>query len=226
MPCMDTNEIHRRILNIIRKGVVIDVSHAATPPKCQISMGDLDSNWLPWLTPAAGGTREWNPPTVGEQVLVLCPGGDPAQGFVLHGLFSENKWPPSFSPDTHTRRYPDDALIEYDHATHSLTAELPEGATVTLIAPGSVTVQTQSATVKAEHITFDADQTTCTGALLVQGPLEFESGMSGKGSVGGGPVMKINGAADFTGVVTSKGVSLPQHRHPEQGDGELVGEPV
>jgi phage baseplate assembly protein V len=223
---MDTNEIQRRISNLIRKGVVIDVSHAATPPKCQVSMGELVSNWLPWLTPAAGRTREWNPPTVGEQVLVLCPSGDPAQGYVLHGLFSEENWPPSFDPNTHARRYPDDARIEYDHESHSLSASLPSGATVTIVAPGSVNIRTQNAHVEAEQITLDAQQTTCTGGLRVVGPLQFESGMSGKGKADGGAVMKIDGAADFTGDVTSKGKSVAHHKHREQGDGELVSEPV
>ena len=222
---METNELHRLLLNLIRKGVVVDVSHATTPPKCRVSMGDLTSDWLPWLAPAAGDSREWDPPTFGEQVLVLCPGGDPAQGIVLHGLFSEHKWPPSFDPHTHSRRYPDDALIEYDHGTHSLSAELPSGATVTLVAPGSVNIETQAAVLKADRITFDANQTTCTGGLRVQGPIAFESGMSGKGSADGEAAMKVDGAADFSGEVKSMGKSLPYHSHREQGDGQLVGEP-
>ncbi|HTJ93989.1 MAG TPA: phage baseplate assembly protein V [Pararobbsia sp.] len=222
---MDTNEINRLILNIVRKGVVDDISHASTPPKCRVSFGDLQSNWLPWLALAAGDTRDWDPPTFGEQVVVLCPGGDPAQGVVLRGLYSEHAPAPTHTPYTRTRVYPDGALIEYDHDAHSLTAELPAGATVTVVAPGSVNVQTQNATVKAEHITLDAEQTTCTGALCVKGPLAFESGMTGKGGADGGQVMKIDGAADFAGEVTSMGVSLPRHKHHEQGDGNLVSEP-
>jgi hypothetical protein len=37
--------------------------------------------------------------------------------------------------------------------------------------------------------------------------------------------MQINGAADFTGEVKSQGISLPKHKHREQGDGQLVSDP-
>ncbi|PTB19549.1 phage baseplate assembly protein V [Trinickia symbiotica] len=222
---MDTTELHRLLLNIVRKGVVKDVSHATTPPKCRVSIGDLHSNWLPWITPAAGASREWDPPTFGEQVILLCPGGDPAQGVVLRGLFSEAVFPPSFVPSAHTREYADGAVIEYDHEAHSLSVELPESATVTITAPGAVTVRTKDATVQADNITLDAQQTTCTGALTVKGPFAFESGVTGKGG-DSGATMQVDGAADFTGEVKSKGISLPHHSHREQGDGQLVGEPV
>lgn len=230
MPGMDTNEIRRQARNTVRKGSILDIDHAAA--LCRVAIGDtaedganLQTNWIPWITPAAGTTREWLPPTRGEQVVLLCPMGDPAQGVALRGLFSDDAPAPDSSASTHTRLYPDGARITYDHASHALKAELPAGATVLVVAPGAVNVQTETATVKASSVTLDAKQTTCTGALLVKGPFAFESGMTGKGGEGGGATMKIDGRADFTGEVTSEGVSLPHHRHLEQGDGELVGEP-
>jgi phage baseplate assembly protein V len=228
---MDSNEIQRQARNAVRKGSVLQVNHAAA--LCRVTVGDpdtdgagLQTNWIPWLTFAAGSTRDWLPPTEGEQVLLLCPMGDPAQGVALRGLFSDAVPAPSASPDTHTRTYPDGARIEYDHASHSLLVELPASATVRIVAPGSVTVQTKSATVQAENITLDAQQTTCTGAMTVKGPFAFEAGMIGMGGAGSTSTMHIDGAANFTGEVKSKGKSLPHHTHREQGDGELVSEPV
>lgn len=220
---MDENEIHRRILNMIRKGVVMDVAHASVPPTCRVSTGDLQTTWLPWIALAAGETIEWNPPSIGEQVLVLSPSGDPAQGVVLRGLYSDYASSPSNSPDKHTRVYPDGAAIEYDHATHSLKANLPSGATMLVVAPGKITVRTQDATVQADAIQLDGE-VTVTKSMTVKGPFVFESGMTGK-SAGKGATMKIDGRADFTGEVTSKGKSLPHHSHREQGDGQLVSEP-
>lgn len=221
---MDNNELERRLRNIVREGVVHDVSHAATPPKCRVSIGDLESNWLPWLSVAAGRTRSWDPPTYGEKVVVLCPGGEPARGIVLHGLYTDDVIPPSHSPHTHTRRYPDGAELEYDHDAHALRVELPSGATVQIVSPGAVTVETAELTVQANRITLDAELTTCTGALLVEGALSFESGMSGKTN-GDTATLKVDGAADFTGDVKSKGVSLPHHKHQEQGDGAPTSDP-
>lgn len=218
---MDANEFRRLIVNLVRKGSVLDVDLASNPPTCRVSVGDPDdahnpglvTNWIPFLTLRAGTTREWSPLTKGEKVVLLCPMGDPAQGVALAGLNSEDAPPPSSSPDKHMRVYPDRATIEYDHAQHALTATLPEGATVRVIAPGAVNV-------KAETITIDGDATV-TKSLTVKGPLTFESGMTGKGGAGSA-TMRINGAADFTGEVTSQGKSLPHHRHADDGRGEPV----
>ncbi|MEJ2769069.1 phage baseplate assembly protein V [Mycetohabitans sp. B46] len=231
---MDANEMCRLIVNLIRKGVVLDVNCASCPPTCRVAAGDatdsgsagLQTNWIPWVTLAAGTTREWLPPTKGEQVL-LCPMGDPAQGVALRGLFSDCVDTPSRAPAVHTRVYPDGAQLVYDHASHTLSATLPDSACVQIVSPACVTVHTSTAIIKANHITLDAEQTTCTGALLVQGPFAFESGMTGHGDQdsGSGATMTIDGPAHFTGDVTSQGVSLPHHTHRDQGDGQLVSAP-
>ncbi|KWC25370.1 baseplate assembly protein [Burkholderia ubonensis] len=225
---MDANEIQRQARNAVRKGTILAVDHAAG--LCRVAVGasdddGLQTNWIPWLTPAAGGTREWLPPTQGEQVVLLGPMGDFAQAVALRGIYSDAAPAPDSSPDTHTRVYQDGARVSYDHAAHALTADLPAGAIVRVVAPVSVTVETQTATVKAQSVTLDAEQTTCTGALLVKGAFTFESGMTGKGGQGGGATMQIDGAAIFTREVTSQGISLPHHTHREQGDGQLVSEP-
>ncbi|TCW81012.1 phage baseplate assembly protein V [Burkholderia sp. SRS-46] len=224
---MDANEIQRQARNAVRKGTILDVDHSSG--LCRVAVGETDddglqTNWIPWLAPAAGSTREWLPPTHGEQVVLLGSMGDFAQAVALRGIFSDAAPAPDDSPYTHTRVYPDGARVSYDHETHSLTAVLPAGATVRVVAPVSVTVETKDATLKAESVTLDAEQTTCTGALLVKGALVFESGMTGKGG-DGGATMRIDGAATFTREVTSQGISLPHHKHLEQGDGQLVSEP-
>lgn len=228
---MDANETQRQARNAVRKGSILDVDHAAA--LCRVAIGESDddglqTNWIPWLTPAAGSTREWLPPTKGEQVLLLCPMGDPAQGVALRGLFSDALPAPDNSPNTHTRVYPDGARVQYEHTAHTLTVALPASATVRIIAPASVTVETKQAIVKAEEITFDAPQTTCEGALLIKGALTFESGMTGKGGDGSdnGVVMKIEGCAEFTDDVRARGVSLVGHPHTAQGEFSRTTKPI
>lgn len=193
------------LLNLVRKGTVIAVDH--DNELCRVECGELQTNWIHWLSLAAGDTRDWNPPEVGEQVLVLSPGGELADGVVLRGISSEDRPAPSHKPSAHTRTYPDGATIEYDHEAHALVAVLPAGATVLLEAPGSVTVKTTTATVeadqvlvKADSITLDALTTTCTGALSVKGAIETSAG--------------VKAAADVTGA----GVSLSKHIHQETGN--------
>jgi phage baseplate assembly protein V len=228
---MDANEIQRQIRNLVRKGSIFDIDHANA--LCRVSVGDpddaddtdegLQTNWIPWFSFVAGTTVDWLPPTKGEQVMLLCPMGDPAQGVALRGIHSDASPAPSSSPDAHTRKYPDGAVVEYDHAAHSLKAALPDGATVTIIAPGSVLVQTKDATVQAESIMLDGD-VTVTKTLTVKGAFAFESGMSGKG--GGGKTIEIEGGASFTEDIQAAGVSLTQHPHQAQGANAQTSKPI
>ncbi|MCA8036743.1 phage baseplate assembly protein V [Burkholderia arboris] len=225
---MDANEIQRQARNAVRKGSILDVDYGTG--LCRVAVGESDddglqTNWIPWLTPAAGSTREWLPPTKGEQVVLLGPMGDFAQAVALRGIYSDAAPAPDNSPNTHTRVYADGARVSYDHAAHALTAELPAGATVRIVAPVSVTIETQDAFVKAQAVTLDAEQTTCTGALLVKGAFAFESGMTGKGGEGGS-VMKIDGRAEFTDDVVARNVSLVEHPHDAKGEFARTSKPI
>jgi phage baseplate assembly protein V len=218
---MDANESQRQFLNGLRKGIVTDVAGT----KCRVASGNLETNWIEWFAPAAGEASEWLAPSIGEQVMLLCPSGDPAQALALRGIYSDDFPPPTTDPNKHTRQYRDGALVEYDFAAHALKADLPAGATVSIVAPGEVTVQTQIATVTADTITLDAEHTTCTGALTVQGAFEFQSGMNGKGGQGGVTIV-IDGSADFTGDVTAAGTSVRGHKHQAQGEHAPTSDPL
>lgn len=214
---MNPTDLLRLLLNLVRKGTVIAVDHDTE--LCRVECGDLQTNWIRWLSLAAGETRDWNPPTAGEQVLVLAPGGEMADGVALRGISSEDKPAPSHKPSTHTRTYPDGARIEYDHDARTLVATLPAGATVLLEAPGSVTVKTGTATVEADQvtvkantITLDAPTTTCTGALSVEGGITGAAGAKVAGSV------EAAGNVKAEGDVTAGGISLSNHTHQENGN--------
>ncbi|MDN4056338.1 phage baseplate assembly protein V [Massilia sp. YIM B02763] len=205
---MNTNDLLRLILNLVRKGRIMAVNHQGPTPTCRVQSGELQTNWIPWLAGAAGETRDWNPPTVGEPVLLLCPSGDPANAVALRGLYAEDIPAPDDNPATHTRAYPDGAVIKYDHATHALTASLPDGGTVYLVAPGSVEIHTTTATIVAsELVKVDAPRTELSGDLQVDGAIA-----AGK---------DIKTPAD----VKAGAVSLIGHHHMEQGDGKPVGAP-
>lgn len=213
----------------MRKGSILAVDYDAA--LCRVSVGDpddetgsLQTNWLPWFAIAAGDTRDWRPPTEGEQVMLLCPMGDPAQGVVLCGFYSDAFPAPDNAATTHKRVYRDGASLTYDHAAHVLTVDLPAGATINVTAPDAVNVNTKAATVTADTVKLDAD-VTVTRSMTVLGPLTFESGMTGRGGAAGGATMTIDGAADFSGEVKSQGISVPRHTHTEQGDGQDVSLP-
>ena len=149
---MDANESQRQFLNGCRKGTVLAVEGAL----CRVASGELSTNWIQWFAVYAGDASDWLAPSIGEAVMLLCPAGDPAQAVALRGFYSEDFPPPSTDRNKHVRRSRDGALVEYDFGAHSLTATLPAGATVLIVAPGAVNVQTKAATVQADDVLLDS----------------------------------------------------------------------
>ncbi len=79
-------------------GVVADVDDPADTARVRVRLpayADLDSGWAPVLLPAAGpGKGVVALPDVGDRVLVLLPGRDPAHAIVLGGLYGPESPPP------------------------------------------------------------------------------------------------------------------------------------
>ncbi|MEQ9131163.1 MAG: phage baseplate assembly protein V [Salinisphaeraceae bacterium] len=146
-------ELHRLLHNLIRVGTIAEVDHAAA--RARLRDGDLLTDWRPWVELRTGTTRDWDPPTVGEQAVLFSPGGDPAAAFILTGLFSSAHAAPADDPAVCRRVYPDNAIIEYNHETHHLQATIPGTATleadshVTVSAGGSINA-TSGASIVAE----------------------------------------------------------------------------
>ena len=83
-------ETGRRMENMVAPGVIEQVRTEA-PARCRVRVGGNLTEWLPWFTLRAAGEAGnfWWPPSPGEQVVVLAPGGDLARGFVLMGAYSD-----------------------------------------------------------------------------------------------------------------------------------------
>lgn len=135
---MNITDLLRRLENLIRLGTIVAVDHQAA--RCTVSTGGLRVPNLPWLALRAGDSSDWDPPTVGEQCILIAPSGEPAQGITLVGLYSQQRPAPSNSATVRRRKYPDGAVIDYDHASHTLSATLPAGGKAQLTAPGGVTI--------------------------------------------------------------------------------------
>jgi len=124
-------ELARRLANLIRKGKVEERQLA--PPRVRVRMGELLTAWLPWFGNRAGADRDWSPPSVGEQVVVFSPDGDPAQGIVLPGLYTTEFAAPDDSGDTRGMELSDGARFFYNAETHELLIDMPAGGTVKVV---------------------------------------------------------------------------------------------
>lgn len=133
---MNIAEITRLLENIVRFGTIEAVQ--MQPPRVKVKSGNITTTWLPWLNLRAGADREWDPPTIGEQVVLLSPSGNLAQGVVLTGLFSDLIPGNGDREGLHRRTYRDGAVIEYDSIAKHLRATLP--GTAEINATGDITI--------------------------------------------------------------------------------------
>lgn len=151
-----TTELARRLENLLREGVVDSIDHAAGV--CTVKSGELLTRPVKWIAARAGDARTWWAPSVGEQVMLLCPGGEPGRAVVLPAIYSSASPRPDGADTAHVTTYPDGALVSYDPVAHQLIATLPEGGKADITAPGGV------------HITGD---TLITGKLNVTGDTDL-----------------------------------------------------
>lgn len=200
---MDLVELSRLVENLIRIGTILAVDHDAV--RCRVKSGKLETNWLRWHTPRAGETRTWDPPTVGEQCIVLSPSGEIGNGVVFYGFNSDSHPAPSASADKHITYFPDGATFSYDHAASHLS--IAGIATATIVA--------------SESITHDTPLTHLTGKLVVDDLLTYKNGLRGSGGTDGNGNVITGDFIHDEGILSSHGIVLHTHDHEES-----VGVPI
>ncbi|MFT4328098.1 MAG: phage baseplate assembly protein V, partial [Wolbachia pipientis] len=84
------SELNRKLANIIRIGVVKEIDYEKA--KVRVKIGDIVTDYLPWITSKAGKDRDWSPPDIDEQVVVFSSLGELSLGVVLPGIYQE-KYP-------------------------------------------------------------------------------------------------------------------------------------
>lgn len=132
----DYAALSRLLENLIRFGIIDAVQ--MEPPRVKVKTGTLTTAWLPWLALRAGADRQWDPPTVDEQVILFSPSGQLANGIVVTGVFSDHIPANGNRAGLHRRTYADGTVIEYDSVTHHLNATLVDGGTTNLISTGGI----------------------------------------------------------------------------------------
>ena len=173
-------------------GTVAQVDDAGHQLRVQLpALDNMLTDWLPMITPAAGGNRFYSLPDEGEQVVCLLDARG-ENGCVIGAIYSTADKPPASSKDNWVRRFKNGTIIEHDRKS------------------GDVLVKTGGV------VTIDADAVV-KKTLTVEGLFTYTAGMSGKG--GSGAAAKIDGAIEATGDIKSKGISLPDHTHTGDSGG-------
>ena len=216
------DDAQRRLRNQGRIGVVSAVK--AKPPRCKVQHGDNETPWIKWLSLRAGGAREWDPPTVGEQCALLNYGGgdDGAQVIALCGLFSAANPAPWECLSVHGREYPDGTKFSYDHAQHRMTWD---------IGGSSIVADRNQIQLSSNGSTFlmDAAGIYLNGQLIQQAApaIELNGPVTNQGGIStlSGSGMMSTGSIETDQDVVASGKSLVKHTHKEQGDGTSTSPP-
>lgn len=190
-------ELARLLANVLRVGTVAQVR--ARPAACRVQMGELLTDWLPWLSTRAGGQRgrTWWPPRVGEQCLVLSPGGELAQGRVLFGLFSDGFGPGSNNLQACRVDFAPKDFFEHDGQGN---ATVKVNQTLTLDAGKSIILKIGSTRITATEQTITLEAGGGRAVLSADGlrgtPDVFAGGVSGKSHVHG----QVKSGSDSSGT--------------------------
>jgi phage baseplate assembly protein gpV len=155
---MNIADIERRLENIIRIAEISDVDyHDPENPVCRCMVGEIKTNWLSIGHTRMGVVKDWNPPSKGEQVVLLSPNGDLSQAVIIASLSSTL----NPAPDT-TAHKP------------NLSAILPTGATFELKSDGGLKI--------TGDIALDG-KLTATGDIESDGKLIAKSDIESGGNV-------------------------------------------
>jgi len=137
--------LDRRVRNLVREGRITGVDYARGV--ATVDMDGLPSRDIPWVQ-RAGDIKDWDPPTVGERVTVVSPTGDPAQGLITPGGWSDA------NPAPHDR-----GGERFIQAAHKIVLRV--GETELILEPDKATLRvgaTSHVVMTPDHLELQADR--------------------------------------------------------------------
>lgn len=210
----EVDDLHRRARNQGRRGVCVAVDHDQA--LCRVRHGGNTTPWIKWASSAAGEVSEWRPPSIGEgcQLVSFGAGDDGAQMVAVFGLTTTAHPPAGASGTLHRFSYKDGARQSYDFGAHAW--EWLNGPTSITHDRDGITLTSNGSTLRidAAGIHLNGQQIDLTGPTVNQGGV----------SVSGGGMTSSGEISSETDVTTGS-VSLKDHRHRENGAGNLSDTP-
>jgi len=136
MQGFDITELDRRVSNLIQIGKVVEADYPNA--KLKVEIGDIITDWIPWLTKRASNDTTWWAPEVGEQVLVLAPSGELKQAVIMPALYQNAHPAIDDSEDVSKTVYKDGTLTRYNRDTHVLTVDVNKEGKIEIIIGDSI----------------------------------------------------------------------------------------
>ena len=219
MPDQSPTEQLRMMANIVRTGRIDSVN--VQTARCRVRTGELLTDWLPWVTLAAGGAdkaRHWRAPSINEECVLLAPGGDLAQALVLPGLFCADMPQNAAAEDVERHDFSNTDYWAHNRSASELTFNIAEKITLR-VGSSTLSITPDGATLKTDLHTVDAPSTKFTGNVSIAGGLGVD------GTAAGGGTSRIRGNFDIEGgTLTHNGTNISStHRHQDSHGGTTGG---
>ena len=211
------SETDRMLSGMLMAGTIEAVDYQAA--RVRVRSGDWVSSWLPWGSLAAGQVRHWRPPSVGEQTMILSPSGQPEQGMVMPGFYTDQHSQANDNrPNITAQDWPDGAREHYDHEAHEYVLSVPAGGRIVLtIGATTLELRDDGTTLTTPKLLVDAADSTFTGTVIVKKLLTYLKGLIGKGGGGAGASIEgdilVNGNVSATGSIMDAGGNSNHHSH-------------
>lgn len=195
-------DLERRLQSFVNRGIVTQVDHARAC--CRVKIDGLETDWLAFASPRMGKVKIWNPPSVGEQVLVISETGELATGLVITSFDYANCPMPSENPDTVEMHCPDGAAFIYDQSTHALTVSLPDDS-ITKIASSHIQLSATDVDITCANyrVACDSYAVNC-GSYSLNSASNYQNG---KLIINGQPYLDHNHGGIKSGPSNTGGVN-------------------
>lgn len=218
-------ELYRLLANLIREGRVEEV-RPANPARCRVRTGELLTNWVPWISLAAGGAqqvRHWRVPAIGEPCLLFAPGGDLAQASALVGCYSEDMPQGADSDDVERHDFSASEYWEHNRQAGTLVLDIAQAITLR-VGASNLHITPEGTTLTTPAYKVDSAQSTFTGKVTVAGLFTYQSGIAGSVGTSGGTNTIAGGFKVEGGQITHDGKNIGStHTHPDPHGGNTGG---
>ena len=213
--------LHQRLENMIRLGIIKTIHPTKPFMTVTVELGEITTAKIRYLNSRAGDDQSWNPPSIGEEVIVFSPSGVLELGIAFGGL--NNAQNPAISQDLNKNitLYSDGCMISYDSKNHTLEAILPESGTAVLTAKGGVIINgdtTINGNVNIVGTTHSTKTISTDADISAAKNISATGGISAKGNI------QSQGAISATGDIKAGSISVQNHLHPGDSGG-TTGKP-
>ncbi|UPA54942.1 phage baseplate assembly protein V [Wolbachia pipientis] len=143
------SELNRKLANIVRIGVVKEIDYEKA--RVRVKIGEILTDYLPWITSKAGKDRDWSPPDIDEQVMVFSPLGEISLGVVLAGIYQEKYPAPENKKEINSVKFQDGTKLSYNQEKHHLKIDVVDKITLK-VGESSIEMTKEGIKLKAKRI--------------------------------------------------------------------------